>query len=185
MFNHFSETLGGLATIRAYGESGSQELKNMSLVDTNTRALFTQKMGERWLSLWLESIGNTMVAVAGILGVASKGNGTYAGFIGISLTYGMRVTGMLNWIVRSTTELSTQMNCVERILHYVNNITAEEKPGMTAPPSSWPSRGAISFRRYSMRYRPGLELVLRNIDCEIQAGEKVGICGRTGSGANH
>jgi ABC-type transport system involved in Fe-S cluster assembly fused permease/ATPase subunit len=33
-----------------------------------------------------------------------------------------------------------------------------------------------------MRYRAGLELVLRQIDAEVRAGEKVGICGRTGSG---
>lgn len=59
----------------------------------------------------LESIGNVVVAVAGLLGVFSAGSGTYAGFIGISLVYGMRVTGMLNWAVRSTTELATQM-CV-------------------------------------------------------------------------
>ena len=57
----------------------------------------------------LESIGNVVVAVAGLLGVFSAGSGTYAGFIGISLVYGMRVTGMLNWAVRSTTELATQM----------------------------------------------------------------------------
>lgn len=182
VFNHFSETLGGLSTIRAYGVRVEQECKNQMLIDTNTRALWTSKLGERWLSLRLESIGNCLVFLAGFLGVASRGNGTYAGFIGISLTYGMRVTGMLNWIVRSTTELSTQMNCVERILHYVNVVKPEEKPGMVEPAASWPSHGAISFQRYSMRYRAGLELVLRSIDCEIRAGEKVGICGRTGSG---
>ena len=60
----------------------------------------------------------------GTLGVVSKGE-SYAGLIGISLVYGMRVTGMLNWVVRSTTELSTQMNCVERILHYVSNVKSE------------------------------------------------------------
>jgi hypothetical protein len=63
------------------------------------------------LSVRLESIGNVVVALAGLLGVFSAGSGTYAGFIGISLVYGMRVTGMLNWAVRSTTELATQM-CV-------------------------------------------------------------------------
>ena len=49
-------------------------------------------------------------------------------------------------------------------------------------PQSWPGAGAVAFRGYSMRYRAGLELVLRQIDAEVHAGEKVGICGRTGSG---
>lgn len=34
-----------------------------------------------------------------------------------------------------------------------------------------------------MRYRPGLPLVLRDVSFEVpKAGEKVAICGRTGSG---
>lgn len=48
----------------------------------------------------------------------------------------------------------------------------------------WPQRGAISFCDYSTRYRPGLELVVRNINAEIAPTEKVGIVGRTGAGKN-
>jgi len=32
------------------------------------------------------------------------------------------------------------------------------------------------------RYRPGLDLVLKNISCNIRPREKIGICGRTGAG---
>ena len=34
----------------------------------------------------------------------------------------------------------------------------------------------------SARYREGLDLVLKNIDFTIKAGEKIGIVGRTGAG---
>lgn len=37
---------------------------------------------------------------------------------------------------------------------------------------------ALGFKRY----RPGLPLALDRICCNIQAGEKVGLVGRTGSG---
>lgn len=50
------------------------------------------------------------------------------------------------------------------------------------PPSGWPHAGVVEFKKYSMRYRAGLDLVLKEVDCVINAGEKVGICGRTGSG---
>lgn len=33
-----------------------------------------------------------------------------------------------------------------------------------------------------MRYRPGLDLVVRGINCNISGGETVGIVGRTGAG---
>ena len=182
IYNHFSESLGGLQTIRAYAVSATSEDKNATIINHNTRAQFTQRMVERWLSVRLECIGNAVVGLAGVLGVSSAGSGTYAGFIGISLVYGMRVTGMLNWAVRSTTELATQMNAVERILHYVNTVEPEEQLESVEPPSDWPREGVVTFKKYSMRYREGLELVLKEVDVEIRGGEKVGICGRTGSG---
>lgn len=40
----------------------------------------------------------------------------------------------------------------------------------------------VEFRNYSTRYREGLDLVLRNLSFIVQAGEKIGICGRTGAG---
>lgn len=42
--------------------------------------------------------------------------------------------------------------------------------------------GKIVFNNYSLRYRPDTELVLKNLNFEIKAGEKVGIVGRTAAG---
>ena len=41
------------------------------------------------------------------------------------------------------------------------------------PPSYWPDRGEVEFQDYSTRYRPGLDLVLKDITCSIKSGEKV------------
>ena len=41
------------------------------------------------------------------------------------------------------------------------------------PPLSWPSAGRVRFERYSTRYREGLDLVLKEITCDINGGEKV------------
>ena len=43
-------------------------------------------------------------------------------------------------------------------------------------------RGEIKFDRVKVRYRKDLPDVIRKIDCEIKAGEKIGIVGRTGAG---
>jgi ABC-type multidrug transport system fused ATPase/permease subunit len=50
------------------------------------------------------------------------------------------------------------------------------------PNISWPSQGAVDFINYSTRYRPGLDLVLKDINIRIKAHEKVGVVGRTGAG---
>ena len=40
----------------------------------------------------------------------------------------------------------------------------------------------LNFISTQTRYRAGLDLVLRGIDCHIESMEKVGIVGRTGAG---
>ncbi|EGF98274.1 uncharacterized protein MELLADRAFT_113682 [Melampsora larici-populina 98AG31] len=50
------------------------------------------------------------------------------------------------------------------------------------PEPEWPSRGEICFENVEARYRPELDLVLKGVSFTAKAGEKVGICGRTGAG---
>jgi ABC-type multidrug transport system fused ATPase/permease subunit len=52
----------------------------------------------------------------------------------------------------------------------------------TQPALEWPQQGLVQFNSYSTRYRTGLDVVLNDISCSIQPGEKVGIVGRTGAG---
>lgn len=40
----------------------------------------------------------------------------------------------------------------------------------------------VKFDNYQTRYREGLDLVLKGINCDILSGEKIGIVGRTGAG---
>lgn len=37
----------------------------------------------------------------------------------------------------------------------------------------WPQEGMVTFNNYCTRYREGLDLVLKNINCKISKGEKV------------
>ncbi len=47
---------------------------------------------------------------------------------------------------------------------------------------AWPEEGKVEFEDYETRYRPGMDLVLRNVTMAVRPGEKVGVCGRTGAG---
>ena len=42
------------------------------------------------------------------------------------------------------------------------------------PKAEWPEEGVVEFEGYGTRYRPGLDLVVKNLNCKIQSGEKVG-----------
>ncbi len=41
------------------------------------------------------------------------------------------------------------------------------------PDAAWPEEGRVEFSDYTVRYRPGLDLVLKGLSFTIQPGEKV------------
>ncbi|XP_044315367.1 ATP-binding cassette sub-family C member Sur isoform X2 [Drosophila rhopaloa] len=49
-------------------------------------------------------------------------------------------------------------------------------------PISWPQRGDINFDNVSLRYEGQNQNVISNLSLKIPAGQRIGICGRTGSG---
>ena len=180
IYAHFSETLNGLTTIRAYDREPYMRAVNRERIDINQRAYFHQIVGNRWLALRLEVLGSILVFITAIFGVTSNGS-TYAGNVGLALSYSLSVTSALSMAVRSITEVEQQMNSVERNIYYTDSIPHEHLDGEDAPPD-WPSRGTIQFERVSMRYRPNLPLVLQDVSMVIEGGERVGVLGRTGSG---
>lgn len=74
------------------------------------------------------------------------------------------------------------MASVETVTHYShgNNIDQEAPHEIeeTQPPAQWPAHGAIEFKDITMRYRPGLPLVLKGLSLNISGGEKIGVVGR-------
>jgi ABC-type multidrug transport system fused ATPase/permease subunit len=187
IYAHFGETLNGISTIRAFGHQKRFIAENESRISVNQRADYTQKCGcDRWLPMRLETIGNSITFVVACLGVWQRGS-TYAALVGLTLSYAIDMTGLLSWLIRIVSELESNMVSVERVTEYAA-LESEEATGAAARGGAkpvrpdWPSAGAIEFRNVQMRYRPGLPLVLRGVSFDVRAGEKVGICGRTGSG---
>ncbi|KAJ6548978.1 P-loop containing nucleoside triphosphate hydrolase protein [Mycena capillaripes] len=71
---------------------------------------------------------------------------------------------------------------IDRIEEFAN-LPEEEKRELTInDQSAWPSTGSLTFSNYSMKYREDLPLALKNLSFDLKAGQKIGICGRTGSG---
>ena len=85
-----------------------------------------------------------------------------------------QVTDTLRWIVFSFTEMDTNIVTVERIQEFINlKPEADWIIEETKPAADWPQRGHVKISNFSLRYREGLDLVLKEIDCDIKPGEKV------------
>lgn len=183
VYAHFGATLGGLSTIRAYNVQQRFVGINEQFNDRNNRANYALRLAERWLTIRLEMVGNLVILGAAIFAVISRSS-IDSGLAGLSLTYAISVTIMLSWAVRCIAELENQMNAVERVLHYTNNIPQERARTIeaTRPREDWPKNGEIEFDKLKLRYRPELDLVLKGVSLNIRPREKVGVVGRTGSG---
>src|ERR1700761_5005281 len=187
IFAHFGETLAGLSTIRAYKQQDRWSNENENRVDANLKAFFPSIHANRWLGIRLEFIGAIVVFCAAslsILAVVNYGiNGPSAGMVGLAMSYALQITQTLNWMVRLSVEVETNIVSVERVLEYAQLPSeAEEIVQNNRPAPTWPAKGAVSFNDYSMRYREGLKLVLKNISLNLKPREKIGVVGRTGAG---
>ena len=185
IYAHFQESLSGMSTIRAYNQQKRFELENEWRVDANLRAYYPSISANRWLAVRLEFIGSVIILAAAGLSVISVANHIKltAGMVGLVMSYALQITQSLNWIVRQTVEVETNIVSVERVLEYAALPSeAPEVISKNRPPISWPSQGAVSFNNYSTRYRPGLDLVLKNVSLQINPNEKIGVVGRTGAG---
>jgi ATP-binding cassette subfamily C (CFTR/MRP) protein 1 len=179
---HFSETLSGVQTIRAYNQNKPYVHESEKRLDVNMRAFYCNTAANRWLSVRLEAIGATVTFTSAVFAVLQRGS-LDAGLAALSVTYAMNITSSLAWLVRTTTELENSMVSVERVLEYTE-LAVEAPPIIPdmRPRADWPSAGEIELQDYSLRYREGLDLVLRGISLRIMPREKVGIVGRTGAG---
>uniref|UniRef100_A0A6I8RP40 ATP binding cassette subfamily C member 3 n=1 Tax=Xenopus tropicalis TaxID=8364 RepID=A0A6I8RP40_XENTR len=182
IYSHFSETITGASIIRAYGRQNSFIVLSDNKVDENQKSYYPGIVSNRWLGVRVEFVGNCVVLFAALFAVLGREH-LSPGLVGLSVSYALQVTMSLNWMVRMTSDLETNIVAVERVKEYAENET--EAPWHiedTKPPEDWPSKGEVELSNYSVRYRAGLDLVLKNLNLKVNGGEKVGIVGRTGAG---
>ncbi|KAI9004380.1 P-loop containing nucleoside triphosphate hydrolase protein [Hyaloraphidium curvatum] len=180
----YSETLAGLATIRAFQKTVVFQHIAEDRLDSNNVYWFAMMYTVRWLSLRLEVISSILVLLSATFAVlASQTSATAPGLLGLAVTNAMQISFVLNYVVELGSEIETQMIAAERLLSYAEELP-QEAPAITdvRPPPEWPSAGAVDFQDLEMRYAPDLPLVLKGVSFVVQPGERVGIVGRTGAG---
>ncbi|KAL7841862.1 hypothetical protein SRHO_G00255530 [Serrasalmus rhombeus] len=181
IYSHFGETVSGLPVIRAYGYQKRFMEQNTVTIDNNLKCVCQLIVSNRWMAIRLEFLGNLVVLFSALFAVISR-DSLDSGLVGLSVSYALNVTLILNALVRMTSQLETHVVSVERVKEYAEIPNEAAWIAEKRPPDGWPSEGRVSFEDYKVRYRPELELVLHGITCDIRSNEKIGIVGRTGAG---
>ncbi len=184
-FAFFKETLTGLQVIRAFAQQERFLTDFRTVLDKGQRMFYGNWMIGRWFSVRLPLLTGALSLFIAIFVVVSAQSGNMLfGTAGIILTYSTTLLASLSRFVGNFSLLESSMTSLERLQTYAlleseKSITKQR----TAPlPEGWPQKGAIEFRDVSVRYEKHMPLILKGMSFQIQAGSKVGIVGRTGSG---
>ncbi|XP_052336655.1 ATP-binding cassette sub-family C member 8-like isoform X1 [Oncorhynchus keta] len=185
LLSHFSETVEGLTTIRAFRYESRFRQRLLEYTDANNIASLFLTAANRWLEVRMEYVGACVVLIAAVASISnSLYNHLSTGLVGLGLTYALMVSNYLNWMVRNLADMEVQLGSVKRI-NGLLKTEPENYEGLMAAsqvPDGWPRQGEIQIQNLSVRYDTTLKPVLKHVNAHISPGQKVGICGRTGSG---
>ncbi|XP_024531100.1 ABC transporter C family member 14 [Selaginella moellendorffii] len=186
VIHHFKETIAGLMSIRAFGHQERFARVNMERIDINVRMSFHNGAANDWLSFRLETIGIVILCFSALFLVLLPKSFVNPEFVGLSLSYGLALSGCLNYMIFYICQIEQNMVAVERILQFSSIEAEEQSAGKDAgriSSSLGKERTWFVWLLFcQLRYRPGLPLVLKDVTFVVQGGEKLGVVGRTGSG---
>ena len=103
------------------------------------------------------------------------------GYVGLALIQVMDLGLYCEQAVIAWTGLETSLGAVARLNEFIDSTPSEEQ-GRVNPPPDWLVRGVVQTSNLTASYSTEAEATLRNITLHIRPGEKVAICGRSGSG---
>ena len=201
---HYAETAVGASTIRTYLRQSSFLKRFLHLNDLflNQRLKTFKKL--TFFSFQISSLTSILLLITGISSYFLLQFGFVSvGAIGVAFTFIMLSGGTVQTFFEWLAQLDEAMVGAERLDHYLHlpieagerlpQMTEFKTPHWTAtmpPPCNTENKtlvtnkahSMIKFENLSFRYRNDLPWVLKNINLDIKASERIGIVGKTGSG---
>lgn len=141
IYSHFSESIGGQSTIRAYSEERRFTVESETKVDHNQAISYMSICANRWLGVRLEIVGSVVVLSAALFAVLARDT-IEGAVVGLSITYALQISSLMSFFVRMTTEVETNIVAVERVEEY-SDRTQE---------AAWKTVDMVSFCYFELIY---------------------------------
>lgn len=152
LFTHFSESIAGASTIRAFGWQSYHQERNYRLIDASQRPVYLQSCIQHWLSFVLE-MTMAVLAVLLVSTVFVWRDRFSPGSVGVSLVTVIGFSEVLVRLVRTWTTLEPSIGAVSRVKRFTEETEIEERDEKGAyVPATWPQSGAIEFAGWTASY---------------------------------
>ncbi|KAJ6784055.1 hypothetical protein PWT90_00342 [Aphanocladium album] len=194
ILSNFSEGLNGMAIIRATSSLPGVFSEMLgSLLLSSAEAGISQIDADQWIKFRMNTISGLINVCAAFLAIWQSDK-LSAGIVGFCLSQATEISSAILAMVFTVSELNLQMQTFHRVRQYgklppeaesasENTVIegAEAEPPRALSPN-WPSTGAIEFQNVTVRYDSDGPDILKDINLRFNAGERVAVVGRTGSG---
>ncbi|PMD48812.1 putative ATP-binding cassette transporter [Hyaloscypha variabilis F] len=180
VYSSFLETVDGITTIRAFGWQNKFSSRNIIELDISQSPFYLLMCLQRWLNIVLDLLV-TGIAVS-VISVSVVFRGTMTGGqLGVALNMILLVNTTLLSLVALYTNLEISLGAIARLKETIQETPQESGPEEKGTIQGWPSAGAVNVQGLEVSYIPG-KLALCDINLKIEAGQRLILCGRTGSG---
>jgi ABC-type multidrug transport system fused ATPase/permease subunit len=178
LISHFSASLSGLSTIRAFAKSSEYRSRMFALVDTYAACSWYNDLFQSWLRIRLGVTGSLFAALVAAFIIA---NGSIdASLAGFALSFALSFGHAVGWAIQISTRMELDMNAAERIFEY-RDLKTEDQGGEEVR-ASWPEEGKVEVKDLEVGYAEGLPSILKGLSFTAERSQRIGIIGRTGAG---
>lgn len=182
--NTFSMMINGLVSCRVAEKIPFFKLDFMNSVYRSSNSMFCCNSVSSWIGLRLDLLCTTFTSSVCWFCIVMKGKVDTKILI-VTLQLISDLIAWFSYSVRLYADLSNQMTSSQRMFDYTSLEIEDElkKPqDKELQTNGWPTQGVIEYKATTMRYREQLPPAIKDLTFRIEAGMKVGIVGRTGSG---
>lgn len=180
--NNINESLDGMEIIKIYDSVNRFFNLNNKLINKMCEGSYLIIGSQRWLGVRTDCISVTIVLFVSIL-CGIKIFNISDSSTGLLISYTLQITSQISLLVRTYTLLQNQFSSLTKVYDFAVNLPQEDLTDTKFTLlKSWPLKVNIVFENVDFAYRKDLPLVLKNLCFKINHAEKIGICGRTGSG---
>ncbi|KAI8655282.1 hypothetical protein NCS57_01276500 [Fusarium keratoplasticum] len=181
LYTHFTEMIAGLSTLRSFGWSRAFLDEGYQLLSDSQSPFYMMFCIQRWLELVLDLFVAGMAVVLVSLALRIQG-ATTQGAIGLAMVNILGFNQTLTTVIDQWTQLETSLGAIARLKSFISSTPDENKPAEKEAPTDWPTEGGIEIDNITAAYSDNSQPVLNGVSLVIKPGQKVCICGRSGSG---
>ncbi|KAF0640517.1 hypothetical protein FPSE5266_00566 [Fusarium pseudograminearum] len=180
LYTQFTEITAGLSTVRTFGWSKELLDESFKLLNTSQKPFYLMFCIQRWLELVLDFFVAGMAMLLVTIALRIPGT-TSEGAIGLSMVNLLGLNLTLTTVIDQWTSLETSLGAIARLKAFISSTPNENKETEKEIPDDWPI-GKIEIEGITASYSDESEPVLHDVSLVIEPGQKVCLCGRSGSG---